>query len=184
MNPPNPIESIIDTIENLKQQDRFHDARETALQALTRYTDDYRLYEELADIYLIENNLEKAEEVIRYARELHPESWTGIYLEWYIAVARGDFDHAIEVLREANKIMPNNPEIIRNLWWASVMKGDISRGLSLLRRAYTLAPDDLMIANDLSVALMASGNEEEARELFEKTGNTRAFNTLNSIDLQ
>lgn len=37
---------------------------------------DYRLYEELADIYMFQENIEKAEEVIQYARELHPESST------------------------------------------------------------------------------------------------------------
>jgi Tfp pilus assembly protein PilF len=68
-------------IETLKHQNNYIQARDTALQALTKYTDDYRLYEELADIYLFENNLEKAEEVIGYARALHPESGTGVYLE-------------------------------------------------------------------------------------------------------
>lgn len=73
---PHPLESVIETIEALKHENKYHEARDIALQALTRYTDDYRLYEELADIYLFENNLEKAEEVISYARALHPESGT------------------------------------------------------------------------------------------------------------
>jgi hypothetical protein len=81
MNQNTHIDTIIENIEQLKSQNRYHDARETALQALSKHTDDYRLYEELADIYLFENNLEKAEEVITYARELHPNSSTGIYLE-------------------------------------------------------------------------------------------------------
>lgn len=76
-----PVEVVIETIESLKHQNQYNEARDTALQALTKYTDDYRLYEELADIYLFENNLEKAEEVIGYARALHPESGTGTYLE-------------------------------------------------------------------------------------------------------
>ena len=76
-----PVESVIEMIEAFKHENRYDQARDTALQALTKYTDDYRLYEELADIYLFENNLEKAEEVIGYARALHPESGTGVYLE-------------------------------------------------------------------------------------------------------
>ena len=31
---------------------------------MAHYTDDYRIYEELADIYIFEENLDKAEEVI------------------------------------------------------------------------------------------------------------------------
>jgi tetratricopeptide (TPR) repeat protein len=68
------VDAVIASIEILKQDNKYIEARDTALQALTKYTDDYRLYEELADIYLFENNLEKAEEVINYARTLHPES--------------------------------------------------------------------------------------------------------------
>lgn len=177
-----PVESVIESIESLKHENKYIEARDTALQALTKYTDDYRLYEELADIYLFENNLEKAEEVIGYARALHPASGTGTYLEGYIAVARGDFDHAIEVLTRANTIMPNNAEVIRNLGWAYVMKGAVPRGLSLLRRAHHLAPGEMMIVNDLWVALMAAGLEDEARILFEKTGNTVALDAMKAMD--
>jgi tetratricopeptide (TPR) repeat protein len=88
MNPLLTVDTIIESIELLKQESRYNEARMTALEALTRHTDDYRLYEELADIYIFENNLEKADEVIGYARALHPASSTGIYLEGYIAVVR------------------------------------------------------------------------------------------------
>ncbi len=88
MNPHLPVDTIIESIENLKHQNRYGEARLTALDALVRHTDDYRLYEELADIYLFEENLEKAEEVIAYARTLHPDSVTGIFLEGYIAVVQ------------------------------------------------------------------------------------------------
>lgn len=74
MQSPLNADHIILEIETLKQQNRYPEAREKALQALMNHTDDYRLYEELADISLFEKNLEKAEEAIRYARELHPES--------------------------------------------------------------------------------------------------------------
>lgn len=184
MNPSfsHPLDSVIETIESLKQENSYDKARDLALQSLAQYTDDYRLYEELADIYLFENNLEKAEEVIGYARALHPDSGTGTYLEWYIAVARGDFDRAIEILTHANSLMPNNAEVIRNLGWAFVMKWNISRWLSLLRRAHILAPDEMMIVNDLWVALMASGLEDEAKLLFEKTWNTLALDAMRAMD--
>lgn len=179
-----PIETIIETIETLKHESRYNEAKETALSALARHTEDYRLYEELADIYLFEQNIEKAEEVISYARELHPESGTGIYLEWFIAVAKGDFDKAIEVLSRANSLLPNNAEVIRNLWWAYVMRWEIERGKMLLKRAHVLAPDDATITNDLAMALMASGYEEEAQVLFEKIWNSSALEMMKTLDNQ
>jgi tetratricopeptide (TPR) repeat protein len=78
---PSPLDDIILDIEEYKSSNQYGKARQTALQALTQYTDDYRIYEELADIYIFEENLDKAEEVIGYARALHPESGTGAYLE-------------------------------------------------------------------------------------------------------
>lgn len=177
-----PIETIIETIESLKHESRYHEAKETALSALTRHTDDYRLYEELADIYLFEQNLEKAEEVISYARELHPSSGTGIYLEGFIAVIKGDFDKAIQVLGEANSILPNNAEVIRNLGWAYVMKGHVDRGIALLKRAHALAPEDTTVINDLAMALMANGSEEEAQILFEKIGNTATYDAMKTME--
>jgi len=64
MNFSSSIDHIIENIEQLKQKNQYIEARMIALEALTKHTDDYRLYEELADIYLFENNLDKAEEVI------------------------------------------------------------------------------------------------------------------------
>ena len=74
MNQINPIDNIIIQIEKLKHENKYPEARRTAFEALVEHTDDYRIYEELADIYIFEKNLDKAEEAIRYARELHPES--------------------------------------------------------------------------------------------------------------
>jgi Flp pilus assembly protein TadD len=180
---PSPLDDIILTIEELKGKNQYSKARQTALQALTQYTDDYRIYEELADIYIFEENLDKAEEVIGYARALHPDSGTGAYLEGYIATARGDFDRAIEILSVANTKFPNNAEIIRNLGWSYMMRGDMNRGLGLLRRAHALAPTDIMVINDLGVALMASGAEDEARLLFEKTGHTVGIGAIEAMDI-
>lgn len=180
---PSPLDDIIANIEELKGRNQYAQARRTALQALSKYTDDYRIYEELADIYIFEENLDKAEEVIGYARALHPDSGTGAYLEGYIAAARGDFDRAITILTVANTKFPNNAEIIRNLGWSYVMRGEIARGLGLLRRAYALAPTDMMIVNDLGVALMASGEEEEARLLFEKSGHTVGLGAIEAMDV-
>jgi tetratricopeptide (TPR) repeat protein len=50
-----------------------------------------------------------------------------MYLDGYIATARGEFDRAIEILAIANKNLPNNPEILRNLGWAHVMKGEVMK---------------------------------------------------------
>ena len=50
-----------------------------------------------------------------------------MYLDGYIATAKGEFDRAVTVLEEANKNLPNNAEILRNLGWAHVMKANVPK---------------------------------------------------------
>lgn len=177
------IEKIIQEIEDAKQENDYAKAKDIALDGLRSHTDDYRLYEELADIYLFEWNIDAAKDVLTIARELHPESGTGMYLDGYIATARGEFDRAIEILAIANKNLPNNPEILRNLGWAHVMKGEVMKWLSLLRRAHTLSPGEPMIINDLAVALMAAWEEEEARMTLARLGQGDLVDMIKSTPL-
>lgn len=151
----NSLEDTIKMIEKLKFQNKHKQALDAVLVSLKTYTDDYRLYEELADIYLYQGNIDKAEEVIGYARELHPDSGTGIFLEGYIATEKGDFDRAIEILTVANKQFPNNPEILRNLGWSYVMTGKVDKGILILRRALTLDPENPHIRQNLASTLLS-----------------------------
>jgi Flp pilus assembly protein TadD len=113
-----------------------------------------------------------------------------MYLDGYIATAKGEFARAIETLSKANIDMPNNAEILRNLGWAYVMTVDtdentsnLSKGISLLRRAHILAPDEPMIINDLSVALIAAGKEDEARETLAKLGHPDLVDAIKSTSI-
>jgi Flp pilus assembly protein TadD len=164
------IESIIAEIESAKKKNNYPKARKMALEAIHDYTDDYRLYEELADIHLFEGHIDDAKEVLSVARELHPKSTTGMYLSGYIATIQGEFDEAIEILTEANTSIPNNAEILRNLGWAHVMQGETMKGISILKRARSLSPEEPLIVHDLSIALMSVGEVEEARALLESIG--------------
>ncbi len=177
------IDVIIQEIEGAKWSNNYMRAKDIALEWLKSHTDDYRLYEELADIYLFEWELEKAKEVLTIAREIHPASGTGMYLDGYIAIALGEFDRAIEILSLANRDLPNNAEILRNLGWAYVMKWESVKWLSLLRRSHALSPDEPMIINDLAVALIAVGQEEEAREVLARLGQWDLVEVIKSTSL-
>lgn len=150
----NSADSIIQKIENHKSAGNYDAALTETLEWLKKHVNDYRFYEELADIYLYQENLEKAEEVIHYARELHPESGTGIYLQGYIFLEKWDYEKALETLEKANILFPNNAEIIRSIGWCNVMIGNMQKGIALLRRAHGLAPDDESIHQYLTTALL------------------------------
>ncbi len=139
----------IHEIETLKTSGAYLEAKKLVDSLLLEFTDDYRLYEELADIYLYQGNLTAAESSMRIAQDLNADSATGMYLMGYIAVSRGEFDRGIDLLGRANSNFPNNPEILRNLGWAYTVTGNGDKGIFLLKRALNLAPEDVLIMEDL-----------------------------------
>lgn len=178
-----PILTDIETIEKLKNEGKYAEARVLAEKSLIENTDDYRLYEELTDIALFEQNIEEAEKMISHARSLNPDSTTGVYLAGYTAVLKRDFSHAIELLWEANIRLPNNAEILRNLGWATFMDGHHDKGVMILRRAHNLFPEDSLIAEDLAVALIATKEVNAGIELLQKFWITERIETMKLFGL-
>ncbi len=175
---PEGIPDYVEEIEALKNEGRFADALKKIQTLMKKHADDYRLHEELADIYLSENNVVKAEEALQVAQKLNPESITGTYLLWYIHISKGNFTLGVELLEKANSVSVNNPEIIRNLGWGLVMTGKTHKGIALLRRALNLAPNDDLIMEDLWVALIGDGFVEEGSEFLKKAGKEYRINEL------
>lgn len=166
-----PLVRYIHEIENFKTSGQYPEAKKLVDSLLLRYTDDYRLYEELADIYLYQGDLTAAEASMKIAQDLNTDSATGMYLMGYIAVSRGEFERGIELLGRANNNFPNNPEILRNLGWAYTVTGKGDKGIFLLKRALNLAPNDVLIMEDLGVALLSDGRDlDEGEELLRKAG--------------
>lgn len=164
------IHNIIETVEHHKSNQEFDKARQVVEQAIIKYSGDYRLYEELADILLYAGDIPKAKKAIHYAQEIKPESPTGLYLMGYIATLDDDFSLAVDYLEKSNEYSPNNPEVLRNLGWSYTMMGQVRKGIVLLERALELNPDDQLIMEDLGMALLNEGNMIEARSLLKKIG--------------
>jgi Flp pilus assembly protein TadD len=172
----------ITKIEDLKSEGNYLEAKTVIDSLLFKYTDDYRLYEELCDIYLFLGDHSKAYEAIGVARELNPESATGMYLLGYLSVTHGNFVEGIELLQKANELFPNNPEILRNLGWAYTVTGSGDKGLFLLRRAMNLSPEDPLIMEDLAVALISEGIEMElAEDLLKRAGKEQRLAELKAL---
>jgi hypothetical protein len=53
------IKDIIMQVESLKVNENFQEAIGLLEQSIVSYNSDYRLYEELADIYLFQGELDK-----------------------------------------------------------------------------------------------------------------------------
>lgn len=148
------IKDIIIEIEKLKTEQKFTKAIELIEQNIVLYNWDYRLYEELADIYLYKWELNKALKSINFWLELNPESATWNYLKWFILLSQDKVQESIKFLENSNSIMGNNSEVLRNLWWAYTMLWESDKWIAILKRALVIAPNDELITEDLAMALI------------------------------
>jgi len=183
------IKTVILEIENIKSTWNYKDAEKKTTEAIIKYSDDYRLYEELADINLyvwdnkkaskaIDFALElwdnkKASKAIDFALELNSESATWNYLKWFSLLSANKIKEAISYLEKSNKLLWNNSEVLRNLGWAYTMIWESEKGISILKRALILAPSDELIKEDLAMALIWSWDIKEWNSILKEVKNTK-----------
>lgn len=162
------VENLIKEVESLKVNEEFKKAMELLENNLSTYNDDYRLYEEIADIYLYEWKHSKALKAVNFALSINPESATWCYLKWFILLAKEKIKEAIPFLEKSNTLMPNNSEVLRNLWWAYSMSSEKERWIFILKRALFMCPWDLLISQDLAMAMISAWMISEWNELLKK----------------
>lgn len=162
------IKEIIIQIEALKSEQKFEECTKIIENALVKYNSDYRLYEELADIYLYMWELDKWLKCVNFALKLNKNSETWNYLKWFLLLSKDKIVEAIKYLEISNKLTWNNPEVLRNLGWAYTMTWEINKGISILKRALNLNPNDDLITEDLAMALIWSWKINEWNILLQK----------------
>ena len=162
------IKELVVKVEWLKSEQKFNDAIKLLETSLTRYNTDYRLYEELADIYLYKGELDKWLKSVDFSLSLNKESATWNYLKWFILLSQDKITEAIKYLEESNRILSNNSEVLRNLWWAYTMIWNSERWIMILKRALALSPNDELITEDLAMALIWAGEITEWNNLLKK----------------
>ena len=147
-------EQIIVAIEWLKSEQKYEEAIKVIEENLIKYNDDYRLYEELADIYIYTDKFEKSLKAIDFALELNPESATWNYLKGFLHLANEKIEEAIKYLEKSNNLLWNNSEVLRNLWFSYTLIWKQEKWISILKRALFLNPGDELITEDLAMALI------------------------------
>jgi tetratricopeptide (TPR) repeat protein len=77
------------------------------------------------------------------------------------------YDEAYSYLKRAIEIMPEDPAIIDSLGWVQYRMGNYAEAIRLLRTALSRF-DDAEIAAHLGEVLWVSGNQQEARGIWQK----------------
>ncbi len=164
------VKTLIQEIELLKSKQQFDTALDLLQWSLSKNSDDYRIYEEIADIYLYQWKMMKAKKAIDFALNINNESATGNYLKWFILLANNKIAEAIQFLEKSNHFMPNNAEVLRNLWWAYSMTGESDKWIFILKRALNISPEDKLINEDLAMALIWIWKIKEWNAILKKIG--------------
>ena len=162
------VKNIINEVENLKSQTKYNEALKLLENHISSYNNDYRLYEEIADIYLYEWKNIKAKKAVDFALKINPESPTWNYLKWFILLANNKVLESVEFLEKSNELMPNNAEVLRNLWWAYCSLWEEIKWIFILKRSLNLSPWDELILEDLAMALITNWNIKEWNSILTK----------------
>jgi tetratricopeptide (TPR) repeat protein len=162
------LKDIILQIEKIKMWNNFEEAYKLIEESIIKYSDDYRLYEEMADVSIYLWNIKKAQKSIDYALNINPDSATGNYLKWFILLTEDHFTEALDYLEKSNKLLWNNSEVLRNLGWAYTMNNQVEKGITILKRALNLSPWDKLITEDLAMALIWKGEIDLWNKLLEE----------------
>lgn len=153
---------------------KFEEAIHILEGSIGKYADDYRLYEELADIYLYMWDTAKAMKAVDFALNLNTESATGNYLKGFLLLSQDKVLEALRYLEMSNTIMGNNAEVLRNLGWAYTMLGQSQRWITILKRALNISPEDELITEDLAMALIWNGDITQGNVLLKKIGKSKS----------
>jgi len=102
-------------IEKLKAEKDYTGAIALLESSLGKYAEDYRLYEELADIYLYTGDSPKAIKAVNFALSLNNLSATGNYLKGFLLLSQDKVVESLKFLEKSNNLMANNAEVLRNL---------------------------------------------------------------------
>lgn len=148
-------------LEQMKSIGRYEEAISVLEWLIVNNSEDYKLYEELADCYIYLGDFKKALTAVDFALSIDSESATWNYLKWFIYLSESKIIKSIAYLEKSNKLIPNNAEVLRNLGWAYNLNNQTERWIYILKRALNLAPRDILIVEDLAMTLIWAWETKE-----------------------
>ena len=144
-------------------------AFDTLSQALATLPDSPDLLYERAIVADKLNRFDVLEKDLRRVIALRPD-YAHAYnaLGYSMAERNIRLDEAADLIRKALSLSPDDPFIIDSLGWVQYREGHFHESVDTLKRAFAADPDP-EIASHLGEALWATGDQTEARQIWEST---------------
>jgi tetratricopeptide (TPR) repeat protein len=152
----------------LLDQQREQDAMAAADQALEAFPENIQIRYARAMLHDTLGNTGQAEEDLRAILSQQPDNAVALNALGYILTIRTErLDEARSYIERALALDPNNPAILDSMGWVLFRQGDTEAALEYLADAWAAYPDPEVAAH-YGEALWVSGNEEQARVIWEE----------------
>ncbi|MFB2706768.1 MULTISPECIES: tetratricopeptide repeat protein [Marinobacter] len=152
----------------LLDQQREQDAMAAANHALEAFPENIQVRYARAMLHDSLGNTELAEEDLRAILSNQPDNAVALNALGYILTIRTErLDEARSYIEQALALDPNNPAILDSMGWVLFRQGDTEAALEYLADAWAAYPDPEVAAH-YGEALWVSGNEEQARVIWEE----------------
>lgn len=169
---------LVTRAQILREAGRYRQAFDVLDQAVRSSQDNTDLLYDHAIAAEKINRLDILEKSLRTLIRRQPDSGHA-----YNALGYTFADHnirlpeALELIQKANRLMPDNAHVLDSLGWVLYRLGRIPEALEQLRKAYALQPD-AEVAAHYGEVLWTSGQQEQARALWQKALEQTPDNTL------
>ena len=166
--PQNSIQIYLAEAEALREAEHYLEAFAILDQALAVHPKDDDL------LYARALAAEQLDRLDILERDLHailandPKNGQALNALGYTLADRTDrYQEALGYIQQALALLPDDPAVLDSMGWIQYRLGDNAKALQYLRQAYQ-KNQDAEIAAHLSEVLWASGQQEEARKLWQQ----------------
>ena len=152
----------------LVKQEQYTEAQEVLNTALQQHPDNNTILYSRAMISEKLDRVDQLEIDLRNIIAKEPNNAAALNALGYTLADRTNrHAEALQYITKAMKITPDDPAIIDSMGWVQYRLGNLEEAIKLLREAILLLPDPEVAAH-LGEVLWVSGQQEEAKKVWEK----------------
>ena len=185
INPQSPIYFMGQLkIAGIYMDRQLHEQALSKLQALQKqYPNNYQVLFNLAEVYRITGQQEKAIELYKKALKNKPQSaendWTVYYALGMAYEQNGEWNNAEEALQTALKISHRHPFVLNYLGYSWLEHNkNINEALFMIFEAYRQSPEDGHIMDSLGWALYRMGKYDDSVKILERAAEYLPANAI------
>jgi len=166
MNKPDPKDLIglhidLQKVQELKFEGRYSEANQI-LEERGAKEPHFKVYEQLGEIAMLENNTDLA--IVNYSRslELEENNYNVNLNMGALMVKKGKPQEALAYFQKAVEIRPNDIKALRNLGIVFENTGKVIQACDCFKKVLALKPNDIITLNHMGTAMLARAKEPEA----------------------